>query len=172
MASLQGNLRLAWSHLPGLQAPATGASQRAQTTRSSSLQPLGPPHKNPGFRGLHARAWVGSQAATTAAITTNTGEVSTWWTLTLSGMGWFAWCAAVRWPPWNSAPSRGTSGRSTQTPCCGVLLTRRSSSQGGRAIWVWEVRSYTALLLYLHLRRKRSSWTWSNMQLVGLWKAF
>ena len=56
MAMVRRNQRLAWLHLSGLQVPATGASQRARTTRFSSPQRQGPLHVNPESRGPHVRA--------------------------------------------------------------------------------------------------------------------
>lgn len=168
MAMVRTHQKLPSPHLSGLQAPVTGASQKAQTTHSSSPRPPGHWDVNPGSRKRHARAWAGSQAVTTAATTMSIGAVSIWWTSTPSGTGWSAWCVAVHWPHSNWAPSRGTSDRSTLTPCCGVLLTRTSSVRDGRATWVWEgVSGHTALLLDPHLRKKRSNWTQNNMLLVS-----
>lgn len=161
-ATISGDHSLTCSRASNLRAPATGTSQRAPTTLFCFLRWPGRLDLNPRSTGLPARAWAGSQVATTAATTTSTGAASTWWTSTPSGTGWSAWCAAARWPPWNWAPSRGTSARSIRTPCCGARPTKKSSARCGRVTWAWRGGTSRTARRHLRLRKRRSKWSRSN----------
>jgi hypothetical protein len=77
----------------------------------------------PRSRGLER---VASLAVITGATSRTTGGWRTCRTSTPPGM---AWCAAACGPPSNSAPSSGTSARSTPTPCTGVPPGRGSHQQ-------------------------------------------
>lgn len=170
-ATISGTRGLTCSTASNLRAPATGTSQRAPTTlfcfpRWPGLD------INPRSTGLPVRAWAGSQVATTAATTTSTGAASTWWTSTPSGTGWSAWCAAARWLPWNWAPSRGTSARSTRTPCCGARPTKKWSARCGRATWAWRGGTSRTARRRLRLRKRRSPWSRSNRPPVRFARTF
>lgn len=98
-ATILGKQGLICSRASNLRVPATGTSQRAQTTLFCFLRWQSRLDINPRSTGRPVPASAGSRVVTTGATTTSTGAASTWWTSTPSGTGWSAWCAAAHWPP-------------------------------------------------------------------------